>query len=73
MVGSMSRSHDEITTAWLPVHSRQGLVQIGDTLTENGVARVDTHVGAGQTRLYKSGSIGALGSTRRQQCGKRAN
>jgi hypothetical protein len=29
----------------------QGLVQIADTLTESEAARVNTHIGAGQTLL----------------------
>jgi hypothetical protein len=36
------------------------MVQIGDTLTEGGAARVDTHVGTGQTVLRPSALIGAL-------------
>jgi hypothetical protein len=57
----------------------QGVVEIGDTLTENGAARVDTDIGAGQSRLRPSGligaldGIGALGATHRKECGKGAN
>jgi len=51
----------------------QGLVQIADTLTKSEAAWVDTHIGAGQPLLRQSGLSGALGATRREQCGKEAN
>jgi hypothetical protein len=49
------------------------LVEIVDTLIKSAAARVDTHISAGQTLLRQSGLTGALGSTRREQCGKAAN
>jgi hypothetical protein len=45
----------------------QRLAQIDDTPTESGAARVDAHIGTGQTFLRQSGSIGALGATRREE------
>src|SRR5262249_44219934 len=55
----------------------QRVVEIEDTLTESGVARVDTNVGAGQARLAPIGLIGVLdrigAATAHQKCCKRAN
>jgi hypothetical protein len=56
----------------------QGLGQIEQALTQSGAAGVDTHISTRRARLRPKGlivtldSIGALGNTRRQQCGKAA-
>jgi len=47
-----------------------GVVEIGDTLTEGAAAGRNTHIGTGQTRLRPIALAGALGATRRKQCGK---
>ena len=52
------------------------MVQICDALAEDRTARVNTHIGTGQTFLRPSALIGALdgigtlGATRREQGGK---
>jgi hypothetical protein len=51
----------------------QGVVEIEDTRTEGGAARVDTHIGAGQTHLRPIALMGAQGTTRTEQCGKGAS
>jgi len=49
------------------------LVEIVDTLIETLAVRVKTDIRAGHT-LPRQGSLtGALGLTRREQCGKEAN
>jgi hypothetical protein len=55
------------------------MAQIGDTLTEGGAARVNTHIRTGQTVLRPSAligalnRIGALGATTREQGSKGVN
>jgi hypothetical protein len=55
----------------------QRVVEIEDTLTESGAARVDTDVGASQARLRPIGLVGVLdrigAATAHQQCCKRAS
>jgi hypothetical protein len=55
----------------------QRVVEIEDTLTESGAARVDTDIGASQARLPLIGLIGVLdcigAAASHQQCCKRAN
>jgi hypothetical protein len=56
-----------------------GIVQIGDTLTEDVAPRVNTHIGTGQIGVRPSvligalDGIGALGATPREQGGKGGN
>jgi cobalamin biosynthesis protein CbiD len=55
------------------------MVQIGDALAEDRTARVNTHIGTGQTvmhpgaRLGILGGISVLGSSRRERRGEGAN
>jgi len=55
------------------------MVQICDALAEDRTARVNTHIGTGQTVLYPGallgilGGIGALSSSSRERGGKGAN
>jgi hypothetical protein len=51
----------------------QGGVEISDTLIEGAAARLDTHIGAGQTRMLPIDLVGAQSATRPKQCSKAAS
>ncbi|MGC2204242.1 MAG: hypothetical protein WA633_29375 [Stellaceae bacterium] len=51
----------------------QGVVEIEDTLTESGAARVDTQIGTRELGLRPIILMGAHGATRREQCGEQIN
>jgi hypothetical protein len=50
----------------------QGVVKISGTLIERAGARVDTHIGAGETRVLPI-DVDALSAARAKQCSKAAN
>ncbi len=72
-VGALARKLRVLRSLLSIVIVRQGLLQIIDTLIEPGAIRVKTDIGAGQTLPRQGGLTGALGRTRREQCGKAAN
>jgi hypothetical protein len=51
----------------------QGVVKIGGTLIESAGARVDIHIGAGQTRVLPIDVVDAQRATRPKQCSKAAS
>jgi hypothetical protein len=55
------------------LHLPQMLVEISDTLIKGAAARIDTHIGAGQTRMLPIDLVAALRATRPNQCRKAAS
>jgi hypothetical protein len=55
------------------LHLPQMLVEIDDTLIKGAAARIDTHIGAGQTRMLPIELISAKSAARTKQCRKAAS